>query len=153
MKKKVKVILLKDVDNLGKKFDVKEVRLGYARNFLLPKNLVRLATEENLRWLENQLDKVRKKAEKELAEIQKIAERLEGLEVNFEVKLGEKGELFESINSSKISKRLKEMGFDIKRNQILLESPIKKMGEFPVKISFPHNLEVEIKIVVSQIKE
>lgn len=153
MKKKVKVILLKDIDNLGKKFDVKEVRLGYARNFLLPKNLVKLATKKNLEWLEKQLERVREKSEKELAEFQKIAEKLEGLEVNFEVKVGEKGELFESINSSKISKRLKEMGFDIKKSQILLESSIKEVGEFPVKISLPHNLEAEIKVIVSQIKE
>ncbi len=148
--RKVKVILLKDIENLGKKYEIKEVKAGYAKNFLIPRNLVKLATKENIKWLEKQLEKEAKRAEEELKKVQEIASKIDGLELVFPVKVGEKGELFESIGVSKILEKLKENGFSLKKNQILLESPLKELGEFPVKIKFDHNLEAEIKIIITE---
>ena len=148
----MKVILLQDVENLGKKYEVKHVADGYARNFLIPKELVKPATEENLKWLEIQKEIEAKKAEGELKKIQEAASSIDGQEVMIPVKIGEDGQLFESINTQKISEKLKEAGFDVKKTQIDLIEPIKEMGEFPVKIHLEHNLEAEIKVIITEEK-
>jgi len=148
----MKVILLKDIENLGKKYEIKEVSDGYARNYLIPKKLAKVANEKNLKWLEKQKEKEEKKAEEELRKVQEAASAIDGQEITIPVKVGEDGQLFESITVQKIYEKLKEEGFEIKKNQILLESPIKELGEFPVKIKFPHNLEAEIKIIVVEEK-
>jgi len=148
----MRVILLKDIENIGKKYEVKEVKPGYARNFLIPRGLAKLATEENLKWAERKREEEIKKAEEELAKIQKLASSIDGLEVEFSVKLGEKEQLFESITSQKILEKLKEEGFEVKKNQIDLPEPIKELGEFPVKIYFEHNLEAEITVIVIEEK-
>jgi len=150
----MKVILTEDIEKLGKKFDVKNVADGYARNFLLPKNLCKIATEENIKWLEIQKEILAKQSEEELAKIQEKASALDGQEVIITVKIGEDGQLFENINAQKIAEKLKEMGFEIKKTQISLENPIKEIGEFPVKIKLDHNLEVEVRVIITgDIKE
>ncbi len=143
----MKVILLKDVEKLGKKFEIKEVADGFAKNFLFPKKLAKPATKENLEWLEKMKKKIEKKAEEELKKVQKIASALDGLELIIPLKVGKEGQVFDSITKQKILEKLKEKGHEIKKNQILLEKPIKELGEFPVKVKLPHNLEVEIKII------
>jgi len=148
----MRIILLQDVENLGKKYDVKEVASGYARNFLIPKGLAKIATKENLKWLENQKEIEVKKAEEELKKVQEIATNIDGQEIIISVKVGEEGQLFESITSQKIYEKLKELGFEIKKSQIDLTEPIKELGEYPVKIKFEHNLEAEIKIIVVEEK-
>jgi large subunit ribosomal protein L9 len=148
----MKVILLKDIDKLGKKYEIKEVKNGYARNFLIPKGVVKPATKETLKWLETQKEIEAKKAEEELKKIQEIASAIDGQEVIIPVKVGEERQFFESITAQKISERLKELGFEIKKNQVNLPEPIKELGEFPVKIHFEHNLEAEIKIIITEEK-
>ena len=148
----MRVILLQDIENLGKKYDVKEVADGYARNFLIPKGLAKPATEEALKWLETQKEAEAKKAEEELKMVQERATAIDGLEVIIPVKIGEDGQLFESITSQKISEKLKELGFEIRKTQIDLLEPIKELGEFPVKIKFEHNLEAEIRVIVIEEK-
>jgi len=146
----MRVILLEDLENLGKKYDVKEVKDGYARNFLIPTGLAKPATEEALIWLETQKEIEAKKAEEELKKIQEIASAVDDQEIIIPVKVGEQDQLFESLTSQKISEKLKELGFDIKKSQIDLVEPIKELGEFPVKIKFEHNLEAEIKVIVTK---
>lgn len=148
----MRVILLKDVEKLGKKYEIKEVADGYARNYLIPKGLAKLATEEALEWLSSQKEILEKKAEEELKKIQDLASSIDGLEVPIPVKTGEDGQLFESITVQKIWEKLNELGFKIKRNQLDLSEPIKELGEFPVKILFDHNLEAEIKVIISEEK-
>jgi len=148
----MKVILLKDVKDLGKKFEIKEVAAGYARNFLIPQGLAKIATKDALKWLQVQKEIEEKRAEEELKKFQKKASDVDGQEIIIQVKVGEGGQLFESINVQKIAERMKEIGFNIKKNQILLAEPIKELGEFPVKIKFEHNLEAEIKIIIIEEK-
>ncbi|MEK7562506.1 MAG: 50S ribosomal protein L9 [Patescibacteria group bacterium] len=145
----MKVILLQDVDGLGKKYEVKEVKNGHARNFLLPQKLVRAATKQALKWLEDQKEIISREAEEDLKRAQELASKLDGSEVAINVKVGEEGQLFESINSQKIVEKLKEMGFEVKKFQIKLSEPIKELGEFPIKISLDHNLEVEISLIIT----
>ena len=150
----MRVILLQDIEKLGKKYEIKEVKSGYARNFLLPKGLAKPATKETLKWVQLQKEIQGKKEEVELKKVQRFASEIDGLEVVIPVKVGkEQNQLFESITSQKISDKLKELGFEIKKGQIILEEPIKELGEFPVKICFEHNLEVEIKVIVTEEKK
>lgn len=148
----MKVILLQDVENVGKKYEVKEVKSGFARNFLIPKNLVKLATKQNRKWLEVQKKIIEKEAEEDLKKSQELASRIDGMEVNIAVKVGPEGQFFESINNLKISEKLKEMGFNIKKSQINLQKPIKELGEFPVKVNLDHNLETEISLIITEEK-
>ena len=148
----MRVILLKNVDDLGKEYDVKDVADGYARNFLIPKGLAKIATKKELQQLEAQKEILAQKQEKELKQVQETISRLNMQEVVVSVKTGDEGQLFEAVSSSKISKALKELGFEVKSNQINLEKPIKELGEFPINISFDHGLETEVKIVVVEKK-
>ncbi len=148
----MKVILLQDVDKVGKKYEVKHVADGYARNFLLAKGLAKPATEETLKWLETQKEELRKKSEDDLKKVQEFASTLDGLELTIAVKIGEKEELFEAVTAQKIVEKLKEQGFDVKKTQVLLEKPLKEMGEFPVKVQLAHNLEAEIKVIIVEEK-
>ena len=147
----MKVILLQDVEDLGKKHEVKEVKEGFVRNSLLPQGLVKQATPEALKWLEMQKEISAKQMEEGLKEIQKIASAIDGQEVTFSLKAGDKGQLFESVTSQKLVEKIKEMGYEIKKTQLEMES-IKEFGEFPVKVKFDHNLEAEIKLIVVEDK-
>jgi len=149
----MKVILIRDVDKLGKKYDVKEVKNGYARNFLIPKGLVKPATEKALKWLEIQKEIEAKKAEEELKKFQQSASAIDGQELIIQIKVNDEGLPFEKISSKKISEKLKELGFEIKNSQIDLLNPIAELGEFPVKIKFSHNLEAEIKVIITKEEE
>ncbi len=148
----MRIILLENIENLGKKYEVKDVKDGYARNFLIPKGLAKQATKEVLEWLEAQKEIIAKKAEEELKTVQELASKIEGLEVIIPIKIGEEGQLFEKITSQKISEKLKEMGFEVAKNHIELAEPLKELGEFPVKIKFSHNLESEINIIITEEK-
>ena len=148
----MKVILLEDIEKIGKKHEVKEVKDGYARNFLIPKGLVKQATEEALEWLEVQKEIQEKQAEEDLKIVEEIVSKIDGLEVIIPVKVGDKGQLFEKIDPKDISEKIKEAGFDIKKDQIDLEKPLEELGEFPVKLKFEHNLEADIKIIITEEK-
>ena len=145
----MKVILLDDVEDVGKKFEVKEVKNGHARNFLIPNKLAKPATKENLKWLDEQKEAMEKVAEEDLKQWEELASQIDGLEVPIAVKVGKSEELFESVNAQKIAEKLKEMGHDVKKSHIKLEQPIKTVGEFPVKVVLDHNLEAEVKVIVS----
>lgn len=145
----MKVILLQDIANVGKKYEIKEVKNGYARNSLIPQEMVKPATKANLKWLEGQKKVMEEKAVEDLKKVQETASNLDGAEISIEVKVGDDGQLFESINSQKIVEHLKKSGFEVKKSQIILEQPIKEVGEFPIKVSLDHNLEAEVTLVVS----
>jgi len=143
----MKVILLQDIEKLGKKYEIKHVADGHARNFLLPKNLVKPATEEI------QKEVISQKSEEELKKVQAVASTIDGIEIILPMKIGEKEQLFEAVTAQKISEKLKEQGFEVKKTQIVLKDPIKELGEFPVKIQLGHNLEAEIKLIIIEEKK
>jgi len=146
----MKVILQQDVENLGKKNDIVQVKPGYARNFLFPRKLAVPATLTNLKMIKKKKEEKTELEKEKLKEFQRQASKLDGIEVEIPVKMGDKGQAFGSVNKSKISKILEEMGFKVKPSQIILEEPIKELGEFPVKVSLPHNLEAEVRVIVTE---
>lgn len=149
----MKVILLKNIEGLGKKNEIKEVSIGYANNFLFPKNLALAATEEKVAQLENQLKLEEQKAEDDLKEVEAMVAKLDGQEILIHVKVGKEGQVYESVTKQKIAEQLKAQGFVVEKNQVMLESPLKELGEFDVQISCDHNLEAEIKLIIVEKEE
>ncbi len=131
----MKVILLQDIAGLGKKYDVKNVSDGYARNFLFLRKLAKPATSETVKTVES--EKKQREEEKKIQEniLQKNIEGLKDLKVVWDRKNNEKGSLFAGIHSQDISKILKEQfHLDIPAELIQLEKPIKKIGEYKIKV-------------------
>jgi len=149
----MKVILLQDVESLGKKNEVKSVANGYARNFLFPKKLAKLATKKALEELEKQKEEEARKAEEALKLVQEEVTKIDGLEFEVPVRIDEQGKLYGSINEIEISKILKTKGFEIKKKQIKIPQPIKELREYPVTILFDHGLEAVIKLIVTEEKK
>jgi len=148
----MKIILLKDVPNLGKELDIKDVKPGYARNFLIPQNLVVPATKRNLQWQERELEKKKSKEEQKTKELQEMIKKLKNLKLQISVKTGSKGELFEKITSIKIVNLLKKEGFEMSKENIIFKEPIEKIGEYVIPISLGKDFKTKIKLVVKKKK-
>jgi large subunit ribosomal protein L9 len=144
----MKVILLKDVPKLGRKSEVKNVSPGYARNFLFPRGLAAVLTTTAVLELEMQSQAQKKAAENDLIKAEAIASKLDGLEIEISTKVSKDGVGYAAISTSKIADTLKKLGFAVDKKQIQIKEPIKKLGEYLVKISMIHGLEAEIKIIV-----
>lgn len=149
----MKVILLQNIDKLGKKNDVKEVADGYGRNFLIPRGLAVLATASEMKDLEEKKKLEAEQAEKELGQAQEIAAQIDGMEIDLPSKASPEGKLFGTIKAGQISDRLKELGFEVAKKQVKLIEPIKEVGDYEVAIEFPHNLEVKIKVSVYPLEQ
>jgi large subunit ribosomal protein L9 len=141
----MRVILLQDIKGLGKKFDIKKVTDGYARNFLLPKNLARLATPQAIAQLEKQREIRIQKGKEGLKKAEKIASKLKDLVLEIKAKTTKEGKLFGSISAQDIADVLKKKGFEISLDKIEIKDPIKKIGKHSVLI----NLTPEIKEKIS----
>ena len=116
----MKVILQKDIPNLGDAGDIKEVADGYARNFLLPKKLVIAANESSKKAMDHQKRLIKIKKEKRRKEGEKIAGDLSGAVLNFTAQAGDEDKLFGSITSMDIATKLQEMGYKIDKRKIVL---------------------------------
>ena len=149
----MKVILLQDIQKVGRKLEIKNVSEGFARNFLIPKGLVKIANKTNINWLHSQKERLAQEKEKVIQETKALVSQLNDKRITIKEKVGEKKQLFESITKHKIAERLKELGFNIKKEQIELREPIKKIGKFPIKINFDNDLTATIKLTVSAQKK
>ena len=144
----MKVILLKDVKNLGLEGDIKDVAVGYARNFLIPNGLAEEATEEKIKEIQIQKEKKAKIAEDELEKTEQMVKKLEGQTIEISAKASEEGTLYAAVSPAKIASALKEKGFDIRSDQIKV-SHIKELGEHEVLINLDHRLEARIDLIIN----
>lgn len=144
----MKIVLLKDVKNVGKGGDIKEVADGFARNFLFPQKLAEMATEDAIKKVENLRKKQNEDAKKDLEATQKVAEQLDGKEVEILAKAKD-GKLFGSITAKNIVKELKKEDFDIKESSIIMDS-VKELGEYDIKIELGHGIEAFLKLVLKE---
>ncbi len=145
----MKVILTSDVRGVGKKDEVKQVADGYARNFLLPQNLARPATDKAVEKIEDY--KKQKMAQTQAAkeEALKIANRLQGVTVQIEVPAAEGGSIFGSVNSTTIQKILRSKGFlGPERVQVNLPHPIKAVGDYLIEVEFHKGTVARFKLAV-----
>ena len=146
----MKVILQKDVPNLGDAGDIKDVAAGYARNYLLPRKLVILANESSKKAIDHQGKLIKLKKDNRKKESEKLAEGISGVEIKIVAQVGEEGKLFGSVTSMDIAKKLKENGFEIDKRKIHLENPIKNMGEYEIPLKLDEGLTTNLKVVVEK---
>jgi large subunit ribosomal protein L9 len=144
----MKVILLEDVDTLGKLGDTVNVKDGYARNYLIPHNLALQATTRNLKVHANKLRDIERKKDKIMDDARSLADKVAGVSLTFTRKTGEKGRLFGSVTNMDIAEALAEKGLAVDRKDIHLPEPIKSLGEFDVQIKLHHDVNPQIKITV-----
>lgn len=145
----MKVIVLKDTKNVGKKGEIKNVSDGYATNFLIPKGIVMEATAENVRTLERKkaADAEKRATDKASAEV--LKNRLAEISTKVQTKAGEGGKVFGSVTSKDISDALKQQhGIEIDKKKIVLSNPIKQVGEYTVEAKLFQEVTASFKITV-----
>jgi large subunit ribosomal protein L9 len=145
----MKVILKENISTLGKAGDVVRVSVGYARNFLIPKGFVMEATTKNVEVLEREKKTILAKIEKEKKKSQSLAEKLSGVSCTIVRRVREQDKLFGSVYAKDIEEVLMAQGLEVNRKNIMLDEPIKTLGEFPIKIKLPAGVVSEIKVIVT----
>ena len=144
----IKIVLKGDVAGVGKTGDVKQVKDGFARNFLLPRNLASVATDHALRQVE--IDQKKKETKKvlEKKKAQELAEKFNNLSVTMAVEVNEDGKLYGSLSAQDVEKALSAEGIEIDKKMILLTSPIKDLGIYDLDIKLHPEVAVKIKVWV-----
>lgn len=147
----MEVILREDVEKLGTRGDLVKVASGYARNFLLPKRLAVAATESNKKIVEQERQAYLRREAKVASEASDLAQMLSGVSITISQKAGENDQLFGSVTSKDIAEMLEKQGYTIERRKIVLEEPIKSLGEFKVPVRL--HREVTAEVTVNVVKE
>jgi large subunit ribosomal protein L9 len=146
----MKVILKQDIENLGRKGDTIEIAPGYGRNYLIPKKLALEITPSNLKMIEIERQALKKKIEQERLSFKEFIQRLNEVALTFTRKAGEKDVIFGSVSSSDIKEELKKLGFEIDKKKVLLDEPIKRLGNYTVSIKVYYDDLAEIKVQVNR---
>ena len=143
----MKVILLHEVPGLGQPGDVKEVSPGYARNYLLPRQLVTLASAAEMANLRDRIASARRRTEKQAAENASLAGRLSAITLTFAVRVGQGGRLYGSVTSQDIATALLEQeGLTVDRRIIQLREPLRQLGSFEVSLRVATKVEPKLKV-------
>lgn len=145
----MKVLLTKTVDTLGEAGEVVNVSPGYARNFLLPRNLAVNCTPGAMKMAESYRAKAREKKDLVSAEARETAGRLQGTVLSFAVTADSSGQLYGGIGEREITQALEEKGFRFDKKQVLLNSHIKQVGEYEVEIKVFGDLHGKVTVKVS----
>jgi large subunit ribosomal protein L9 len=144
----MKIILQKEVDELGLEGDIVNVKKGYARNFLIPKGFGLEASPENIKALELKRKKIEVNRLKAREDAEKLKDTLSGMTVSFTHKAGEEGKLYGSVTSMDIAEGIEKQGIVIDRRKIELDKPIKELGEFDVPVKIYPEITGSVKVVV-----
>ena len=142
------VLLREDIDNLGARGEIVRVKAGYARNYLMPRNLAVEATANNVRQIEGERAALAKREAKERSTAELQAGQLAKLTLKFERKVGEAGVLYGSVTSMDIAHELKEQGYEVDRRKIVLREPIKRFGNYSVPVRLHRDVTVELPVSV-----
>ena len=144
----MKVILRKDFEQLGNLGQVVEVKDGYARNFLIPRNIAYQATPSSLKMLEEEKKQHAKRADKEKKTSETLGSQLEKISLTIKMKVGEDDKLFGSVTSQMISEALKEKGITLDKRQIELDDSVKALGIYDVNVKLPGGVTRKVKVWV-----
>ena len=144
----MKVILTEEIRGLGTRGDVVAVKDGYARNYLIPKNLAREATSGNLKSVEQERKKWAALSEQEKTAAQKAAKAVEGVKITIEKRVGDNGQLFGSVTSNEIADALEAKGVEVDKRRIELAHPIKSLGVHEVDVRLHREVSAHIKVEV-----
>lgn len=147
----MKIVLIKDVVGLGKTGDVKEVADGYARNFLLRRNLALPAVRSSLSTIETQLRREVREQQQHAEELARLAQRIEGLSIELKAKVMEEDRLYGSIRDHHIADELKRLtGIDIERTSIEMEQPIRQLGTYDLTVRLTRDLAPKVRVTVAR---
>jgi len=144
----MEVILRRDMDELGLEGDIVDVAKGYARNYLLPKGIALEASQQNKKALELQSKKIEVRRLKAKDEALELKQEIEGMEITLSLKAGEEGKLYGSVTTMDIASQLEKQGLVVDRRKIILEKPIKTLGEIEVPIRIYPEVTGSVKVVV-----
>lgn len=139
----MRIILLREIKGLGNKFDIKQVKDGYARNFLIPRGLAKIATEQVIKELETQRAAWQKEEQEVKNKLETLVKELSGQEFKFTLKTGKKEEVFGSVTRDDIKNKLSMPDIEVN-----LERPIKKLGEHQVEIDLGKGVKTLIKVII-----
>ncbi|WP_127575743.1 50S ribosomal protein L9 [Paenibacillus barengoltzii] len=146
----MKVIFLQDVKGQGKKGEIKNVSEGYAQNFLIPRGLVRPATEGNVKTLEQQKAAEQKRKQKEKEEAIELGKKLEEMTVQLKAKAGEGGRLFGAITSKQVAEALEKAGMKLDKRKIEMHEPIRTLGVTQVPVKLHPEVKSTLKVQVTE---
>jgi len=144
----MKVIFLENVKGVAKKDEMKEVKPGYAQNFLFKKKLAVEATPANLQALEEKKKKEKEREDKKIAEAKALAETLNKTGVTIHAKGGDTGKLYGAITNTEIAKALADAGVEVDKRDIALKDHIKEPGEYSVKVKIFMDINAQVKVIV-----
>lgn len=144
----LELLLIQDVDHLGKQGDVVSVRPGYAKNYLLPMGLATIATDHHKRMVEKHRAKLQEIQRARMAGLRNLAEHLAQQSVTIEANSNDEGHLYGSVGPQEIVNALKKLEFTITADQVRLKGPLKELGLYTVKIHLGHEIESDLKVWV-----
>ena len=145
----MEVILIQDVDNLGAINEVVKVKNGYARNFLLPRQLAVENSPSNRKQLEERMKQMKKKEDKMLAQINSVVDKIKEAPLKLGAKTGTSGKIFGSITSLQISRAIREQkGYEIDRKRIQIVDEVKELGTYKANIEFGNGQSIEVEFEV-----
>ena len=144
----MKIILKQDVENLGRKGDIVKVAAGYGRNYLLPRKLGIEVTASNVKMVEIERQSLKKKVESERLSYRDLINSLNEVTLSFTRKAGEKDHIFGSVSAADIKDALDKLGFDIDKKKIVLDEPLKRLGNYSVPVKVFHDDKAEVKVAV-----
>ncbi|MGQ9925636.1 MAG: 50S ribosomal protein L9 [Chloroflexaceae bacterium] len=146
----MKVILLQDVEHLGKAGEIKDVSGGFGRNYLIPKGYAVLATRGQIKQAEQRLAAEQRRVEAVRRDAEAIAARINGRTVTLNVKVGEQDRLYGSVTSSDIAEQIAvQLGVEVDRRKIELDEPIKRTGTYPVTVRLMSGVEPTVNVIVA----
>ena len=144
----MKVILMSNVENLGESGDIVSVKPGYARNLLIPMGLALRASKRNIAVASEQKKVALAKTERENQAMDVLAKKLSKVEITIEVKVGEEEKMFGSITNKDIHKELIDKGFELDKNQISINEPIKTLGIYHITVKVAKDITSDVKLYV-----
>lgn len=149
----MKLILKEDVENLGPVGAIVDVAQGYGRNYLLPRNLAVEANPKNIKEFEHHKKNILAKAKKLRMSAEELANQISALTISIEAKAGEEDKLFGSVTSKDIAEAISAKGIEVDKRKVVLEEPIKRLGEYEVSVKVQHDVTATVKVEVKKAED
>jgi len=149
----MELILRETIDTLGEEGDIVKVKAGYGRNYLIPQGKAVMTTKANLATREQNIAAITTRKEKQRQESETLDKKIAGLTVTIAQRVGEEDKLYGSVTSSDIAEKLKELGVEIDKRKILLDEPIKSLGETVILCKTGYQMTSDIKVEIVPLQE
>jgi large subunit ribosomal protein L9 len=144
----IRLLLIHNVEHLGKQGDIVEVKTGFALNYLLPQGLATVATDHHKRMVDKHREKLRAIELEQLGEYRDLADELAKQSITIEANANDEGHLYGSVGPHEIADALKGAGFSMAQDQVRLEGPLKELGLYTVKIHLHSEIDASVKVWV-----